>query len=94
EVDYFFDMAPDLLSQILLFAQPVASALKQVTGADRIALMVAGFDVPHAHLHLVPASGMQDLDFSHVKMDAPIDTVALQQMAERIHAVLPWPAQE
>ncbi len=71
EVDYFFDMDDALLAAILIFAKPVTRALKSVTGCERVAAVVAGFDVPHAHLHLIPAFTMADLDFSKAKASTP-----------------------
>ena len=60
EVDHFFDLDEELLQEILIFAKPVSQALKKVTGCERVAAVVAGFDVPHAHLHLIPAFSMSD----------------------------------
>lgn len=85
EIDYFFDMNDALLQEILLFAKPITRALKKVTGCDRVAALVAGFDVEHAHLHLIPAFSMADLDFRQAKPSTPAQ---LQQMAEKIRRAL------
>lgn len=85
EVDHFFDMDDHLLSRALVFAKPISRALQQITGSERIGAVVAGFDVPHAHLHLIPADDMADLDFSRARA-APSEELEL--MAEKIREVL------
>jgi histidine triad (HIT) family protein len=85
EVDHFFDMDDRLLSQALLFAKPISRAMQRVTGARRIGVVVAGFDVPHAHLHLIPADTMADLDFSRAR---PARQEDLALMAEQLRKAL------
>lgn len=85
EIDQFFDLDDGLLSRILVFAKPVAGAIQRATGASRVGAVVAGFDVPHAHLHLLPADTMADLDFSRAH---PESSEALTAMAERIREEL------
>ncbi len=85
EVDHFFDMDDRLLSRALLFAKPIGRAIQAVTGADRVGAVVAGFDVPHAHLHLIPADTMADLDFSRAKRASHNE---LARMAEQLRKVL------
>ena len=52
EVDKFLDMPDDYLSEILLFARPIAAAIEKVIPCKRCGLSVIGLEVPHAHLHL------------------------------------------
>ncbi len=85
EVDQFFDMDDDILTRVLRFAKPITHAILEVTGADRVGAVVAGFDVPHAHLHLIPADTMADLDFARAKPAEPDD---LKRMAESIRRAL------
>jgi histidine triad (HIT) family protein len=85
EVDHFFDLDPGLLSEILVFSQPIARAIQRVTGAKRIAAVVAGFDVPHAHLHVIPVNSMDELSFARAK---PASPEALIDMAERLRLAL------
>ena len=85
EVDDFFDMDDELLSRALVFAKPLSRAILEVTGAERVGAVVAGFDVPHAHLHLIPADTMADLDFRRAE-DASADE--LSAMAGRIRDAL------
>ncbi len=58
ETDRLFDLDDRYLEGMLSFAKPVANAIREVTGADRVNIMTFGFEVPHAHLHLVPMNDM------------------------------------
>ncbi len=70
EVDDIFDLSPDALSGLMLFAQRVAKAIGEVVTCQRIGIAVIGLEVPHAHIHLVPIQTIYDIDFSkpRVKM--------------------------
>ena len=85
EVDYFFDLDDDLLSRIMLFGRPVAKAIEQVVPCQRVGVMVAGLEVPHAHVHLVPINKVTDLNFANA---TPADMDALGVLAEKIRALL------
>ena len=83
EIDRFFDLDNDHLSHIMPFAKPIATAIEAVVPCDRVGLMVAGLEVPHAHLHLVPIQGIGDLNFANAK---PASNDALAAMAKQIIA--------
>src|SRR5450432_1853920 len=68
ETDKFFDLSDDYLSQILLFAKPIAHAIEKAFNCNRCGLSVIGLEVPHAHLHLVPIDSISDLDFKKTKL--------------------------
>ena len=68
EIDYFFDLSNDYLSEILLFARPIAKAIESVVNCQRVGLSVIGLEIPHAHLHLVPINSVGDLSFSSPKL--------------------------
>src|SRR5690606_40617719 len=53
EVDYIFDLDEDTLAGMMLFAQKVARAMKEVIECNRIGVAVLGLEVPHAHIHLI-----------------------------------------
>ncbi len=67
-VDRLFDLPDDYLDGYLTFCKPIARAIRQVTGCDRVNIITIGFEVPHAHIHLVPMSGMADADILSKKM--------------------------
>lgn len=67
-VDKFFDMSSADMSNILLFAQPIARAIERAFPCARCGMAVIGLEVPHAHLHLVPIDGADDLNFTRHKL--------------------------
>lgn len=68
EVDKFFDVPDEYLSRMLVFAKPIAKAMEKSFPCNRVGLSVIGLEVPHAHLHLVPINGMDDLNFTRGKL--------------------------
>lgn len=85
ETDYLFDLNDDLLGGIMLFAKPIARAIEKVVPCQRIGVMVAGLEVPHAHVHLVPITSVHDLNFAHAQ---PADDRELAKLAEAIREQL------
>jgi histidine triad (HIT) family protein len=68
EVDKLLDAPDEYLRQLLLFAQPIARAIEASFPCNRVGLAVIGLEVPHAHLHLVPISSADDLNFTRPKL--------------------------
>ncbi|MGN6250066.1 MAG: HIT family protein [Ginsengibacter sp.] len=68
EVDKFLDMPEDYLSEILVFAKPIAAAIEKVIPCKRCGLSVVGLEVPHAHLHVIPLNNMNDINFTRLKL--------------------------
>jgi histidine triad (HIT) family protein len=62
EVDKLFDLPTVYLDGILTFAQPIANAIQQAYPCNRVNIITIGFEVPHAHIHLLPMNGMADMD--------------------------------
>ncbi|MBX9781878.1 MAG: HIT family protein [Chitinophagaceae bacterium] len=68
ETDRFFDVDDEYLSEILVFAKPIAHAIEAAFNCNRVGLSVVGLEVPHAHLHLVPIHTADDLNFTRPKL--------------------------
>lgn len=68
EIDYIFDIEDDLLTEMVLFAKKVALGIKQSIDCNRVAMMVLGLEVPHAHIHLVPINNEGDLNLSNPRV--------------------------
>ena len=68
EVDNLFDLPHDYLSELLVFAQPIAKAIERSFHCNRCGISVVGLEVPHAHIHLVPINSMDDLNFTRGKL--------------------------
>ena len=71
EVDYVFDMEDDELAAFELFAKKVAQAIKTAFPCKKVAQVVLGLEVPHAHIHLLPMNSEADVDFRkpHLKLE-------------------------
>jgi len=76
EVDYFFDVDDVTLSAMIVFAKRVAAAIKSVTACQRVGVAVVGFEVPHAHVHLVPMNTMHDINFANPKLKLSAEALA------------------
>jgi histidine triad (HIT) family protein len=68
EIDKIFDMPDHLLSEMLVFAKPIAKAIESSFDCKRCGISVVGLEVPHAHMHLIPINSPRDLDFTQSKM--------------------------
>lgn len=68
EVDYFYDLEDDELQEMILFAKQIAKKIKATTECRKVATVVLGLEVPHAHIHLVPMNTEKDVDFSKEKL--------------------------
>lgn len=77
EIDYIFDVDDDLLGGMMVFAKKVAKAIKQEANCQRIGIMVAGLEVPHAHIHLIPIKEIPDLNFANAKSAEDEDLAAM-----------------
>jgi histidine triad (HIT) family protein len=86
EVDHWLDLEPDVTAHLMRVAQSIGKAVQHAFKPVKVGLMVAGLEVPHVHLHVVPIDGVHDLDFSRQDLHAkPAD---LDAAAERIRAAL------
>ena len=68
EVDYIFDLDPETLGGLVQFAQKVAKRMGEVIDCKRVAVVVLGLEVPHAHIHLIPLNKESDVDFRKPKL--------------------------
>lgn len=69
EVDYIFDLDDKTLADMMLFAKRVAARQKQVLDCTRVAVVVLGLEVPHAHIHLIPIKSESDVDFRRERLN-------------------------
>ena len=68
EIDKFFDLPDEFLSEMLLFAKPIAKAIERSFNCNRCGIEVVGLEVPHAHMHLIPINSANDLNFTKDKL--------------------------
>lgn len=69
EVDYIFDLEDSAFIGLQLFAKRVAELLKKAFPDKRIGVAVIGLEVPHAHIHLIPFTQVEEMNFSNDKMN-------------------------
>ena len=84
ETDYLFDLDDRTLADMIVFAKRIARKLKEKIECKRVAVVVLGLEVPHAHIHLIPIQDEKDVDFhkeklklSHEEFRAIADTISL-----------------
>ena len=63
EVDNFLDLEIKLYDRLMSFSRDVALAIKEVVPCKRIGMSLIGLEVPHVHVHLIPISNMEDMQF-------------------------------
>ncbi len=81
EIDYLFDLEDSLLAKLMSVAKRIARALKKTVPCKKVGVMVAGLEVPHAHIHLIPMDAIPDLNFANARTADPEE---LKQLAETI----------
>jgi hypothetical protein len=84
EVDYIFDMEDKELAAFQIFAKKVAKAIKSAYPCKKVAQVVLGLEVPHAHIHLIPMDNEGDVDFH--KKGIIFSEEEFTAIAERIHS--------
>jgi histidine triad (HIT) family protein len=86
EVDHWLDCPADLRDHLMEVSQTIGRALDRVYQPAKVGLMIAGLEVPHLHLHVVPIDGVRDLDFANAA--ASVEREYLEGEAESIRAAL------
>lgn len=86
ETDHWIDLDEDLWTHVAVVARHVGRALQEAFDAPRVGQMIAGFEVPHVHVHVLPAYGLSDIGFADA--DPTPDPEVLDAAAVRIRAAL------
>lgn len=84
ETDNLFDLPYEYLSDMLVFARPIAKAIEKAFDCNRCGISVVGLEVPHAHMHLIPINSANDLNFTQAKPKATEED--LKRVQEKILA--------
>ena len=85
EVDHWIDLDPDVNAHLMRVSQQIATAAQAAFSPSRVGLMIAGLEVPHVHLHVLPIDDMQDMDFANA---GDGDPAALEAAAAKLRAEL------
>ncbi len=86
EVDHWVDASPELNAHLMTVAHAVARAQQALFSPVKVGLMIAGLEVPHLHIHVVPIRGVHDLDFANA--DPSPDPAELDDIAARLAAAI------
>lgn len=82
EIDEWTDLDPSLSRHLFDLAARIGVAQKRAFGCDRIGLIIAGYEVPHCHLHVIPTNSLADLSFANA---APsVERSRLEENAAKI----------
>lgn len=86
EVDHWIQLDPRLNQHLITVAQSVGRAIDRAYQPQKVALMLAGLEVPHVHFHLVPIDRERDLSFANADLNARAED--LDAAAANIRAAL------
>ncbi len=82
EVDYIFDLDDVLFVDLHLFAKRVAEAIRKSVDCQRIGVAVLGFEIPHAHIHLIPLNEEKEMIFTNPRVQ--LSPVEMAEIAKKI----------
>lgn len=86
EIDHWLDLPTELAQHLMAVSHSIAKAQQQAFNPARVGLAIAGFEVPHCHIHVVPMHGMHHLDFANAA--ATVYPAELETAAEAIRSAL------
>lgn len=86
EVDQWTELSDSLSTHLFDVARKIGNAQKRVFHCERVALVIAGFEIPHCHLHVIPSNSMADLKFENAL--AQVEHKDLEQAASLIIGAL------
>ena len=86
EVEHWIDLDPASWQHLTAVSQRIGQALQRAYEPAKVGMMLAGLEVPHVHVHLVPIEGMHDLDFANV--EASPDPDALDRAQQTVRAAI------
>jgi histidine triad (HIT) family protein len=86
EVDHWIDLEPELARHLMTVTQSIARALQHGFQPTKVGVAIAGLEVPHCHIHVLPIDAIRDLDFAN--QDASPRPADLDRAAETIRSAL------
>lgn len=85
EIDYIFDLDDTNYQGLVALAKPIAVAIKVALSCARVGVIVAGYEIPHAHVHLIPTDSMADFSFANAQRATDVQ---LAEVADKIRQQL------
>jgi diadenosine tetraphosphate (Ap4A) HIT family hydrolase len=86
EVDHWVDADPRLIDHVMAVAHTIGGAVRAVWSPPRVGLIVAGFEVPHMHVHIFPAWEMAAFNFANAAKS--VDAAEQEEQAHELRAAL------
>ena len=86
EIDHWIDLPEDLAAHLMTVSRSIGQALQQAFSPEKVGVMIAGLEVPHVHVHLIPIEGLGDLNFANADPDP--EPAALDAAAGAVRAAL------
>ena len=86
EVDHWLDLDDDLTAHLMNVSRSIGRAIQSGFEPTRVGLIIAGLDVPHLHIHVLPIDGIEDLDFDNAAQNP--DPAQLDRAADTIRREL------
>lgn len=86
EVDHWVDLDPDLSQHLFAVAHHISKAQHAAFSPERVGLIIAGYEVPHTHIHVLPTNEIADLSFANAATS--VEREDLERAATAIHQQL------
>jgi histidine triad (HIT) family protein len=86
EIDHWIDASPELVGHLFDVTHRIGRAQKQAFDCERVGVIVAGYEVPHAHIHVIPTDDMGQLSFDNAA--ATVDRDDMEAAAAAIRGAL------
>jgi len=86
EVDHWIDMSPELSAHLFATSQRISLAIAEAFPCNRVGLIIAGYEINHCHIHLIPTHTMNDMNFSNAA--ASVERAVLESHADRLMQAL------
>ena len=86
EVDHWIDMSSDLSAHLFAVSHRISRAISAAFPCERLALIIAGYEINHCHIHLIPSQTMNELNFANAA--ASVERNVLEAQAEKLMSEL------
>ena len=86
DVDHWVDAEPDLLAHLTSVSHAIGAAVRDVWQPPRVGVIVAGFEVPHMHIHVFPAWNMAAFNFANAAKS--VEAEEQEVHAEKLRSAL------
>ena len=86
EVDHWVDLSPYIASHLFEVSHRISRALSIAFPCEKVGLIIAGYEVNHCHIHLIPTTNMGQLSFANAATS--VERSTLEAHAEKIKAAL------